>query len=73
MLDVPVSFGDAIVFSSREVHKQSTSKEVKAINNMPAPIPRIRTKFECLPFFETLRGVEVGGRNGVASTGDVEA
>lgn len=41
------------------------------MNNMPAPIPRIRTKFECPPFFETVSDVEGGDRKGGASTGDV--
>ena len=70
--NVPVSKGGASVFSCRNMHRQSTSKKMMAMNSKPAPIPIIRIKFECLPLFEALTDEEVGDLyDDGAFTGDV--
>ena len=56
----PVSTGGAAVFSGPNMHKQTMSNEMMAMNSMPAPIPRMRIRFECLPLFEELSDVEGG-------------
>ena len=57
---IPVSLEDALGFPLRNVHEQIIRIDTMAIITMPAPIPRIRIKFVCLPFFEepTAAGVE---------------
>lgn len=68
---VPVSGGDALIFSLRNVHNQSISTDVMARNSMPAPIPIIRFQFECFPLFEALVNVRAGDGFGGVSNGDV--
>lgn len=57
---IPVSTGDALAFPWRNVHKQSTSTDITAMNSTQAPMPSITTKFECLPLFEALSDVAFG-------------
>ena len=42
------------------MHKQTMSNEMMAMNSMPAPTPRMRIRFECLPLLEELSDVEGG-------------
>lgn len=56
---LPVSIGGLLVFGLN-VHKQITSTVMMAMKSMPAPIPIIGDKFECLPLFEPLSDVAAG-------------
>jgi len=53
------------------VHKQSISTHTMEMKSTPVTIPRIISKFECLPPSEVLDNVVVGARLLGAFVGDV--
>lgn len=61
--------GGVFVFG-RNVHKQSISTHMMEMKSMPVTIPRIRSKFECLPRSEVLDDVAVGSRLSGVFIGD---